>query len=102
MSLIELTLDEHSTDWNNICRKDGRFAKELKITINLEVRSDARIRWAINGNDAKTGVAWHFEDLAGGGLTLNQLEVCKVARGSLDKIERMAIARGGGVISVNG
>lgn len=113
--LFELVIDEKSPQWEAVRPKDVPFAKDLKIRIILEDRRHARIRWAINGDDVKTGVEWHFEDLDNGrtkvsfdllplegekteGLTLNQLELRLMARQSLDKIEDMARKRGGEVV----
>jgi hypothetical protein len=113
--LFEMTINEHSPGWSRAKPAEVPFAKEVKVKMTLEDRREASLRYAINGNDVKTGVVWHFEDMDGGrtkvsfdllplegdrteGLTLNQLELRMMARNSLDKIERMAKERGGGTV----
>lgn len=114
--LFELILDDRTPGWEQMKPDAVPFAKKIKVTMNLEDRREARLRYSINDGEVKTGVIWHFEDMGGGtkvsfdllplegtrteGLTINQLELRMLARQSLDRIERMAKERG--EITVNG
>jgi uncharacterized protein YndB with AHSA1/START domain len=114
--LFELEVDSTSEDWDDVKPKEVPFAEKIKLTFNLEDRREARLRFSVNDGEVKTGVTWKFEDMPGGGtkvsfdlmplegtrtdgLTINQLELRKLARESLDKIERMAKERGPATIN---
>lgn len=114
---FEMIVDEQSPGWAKMKPDAVPFATKIKVTITLEDRRDAKLRYSINDGEVKTGVTWHFEDVSGGGtkvsfdlmplegnrtegLTINQLELRMLARESLDKIERMAKERG--PVTING
>ncbi len=114
--LFELIVDEQSAGWEGMKPDAVPFAEKIKVTMTLEDRREAKLRYSINDGEVKTGVIWHFEDIAGGGtkvsfdlmplegkriegLTINQLELRALARKSLDKIERMAKERGPATIN---
>lgn len=113
---FEMIVDEQSPGWEAMKPDAVPFAKKVKISITLEDRRDAKLRFSINDGEVKSGVTWHFEDVPGGGtkvsfdlmplegdrtegLTVNQLELRKLARQSLDKIERLAQERGPATIN---
>jgi uncharacterized protein YndB with AHSA1/START domain len=115
--LFELVVDEHSDGWEGMKPDAVPFATKVKLTMELEDRREATLRYSVNDGAVKTGVKWYFEDIAGGGtkvsfdllplegdrtegLTINQLELRMLARESLDKIERMAKDRG--EVTING
>lgn len=115
--LFELVVDEHSPGWESMKPDAVPFAKKVKLTMELEDRREATLRFSVNDGAVKTGVSWRFEDIDGGGtkvsfdlmplegdrtegLTINQLELRAMARQSLDRIERMARDRG--EVTING
>lgn len=114
--LFELVLDDRTPGWERMKPEAIPFATKIKVTMSLEDRREAKLRYSINDGEVKTGVVWHFEDVGGGtkvsfdllplegtrtdGLTVNQLELRILARQSLDRIERMAKERG--EITING
>ena len=115
--LFELVVDETSPDWERMKPDAVPFAKKIKLTMELEDRREATLRFSVNDGEVKTGVKWMFEDLDGGGtkvsfdlmplegdrtegLTINRPELRALARQSLDRIERMAKDRG--EVTING
>jgi uncharacterized protein YndB with AHSA1/START domain len=117
--LFELIVDEQTPGWDTMKPKSVPFAEKVKLTMRLEDRREAVMRYSVNDGAVRAGVRWQFEDVDGGGtkvsfdllplegtrtegLTINQLELRMLARQSLDKIERMAKDRGGKIESVNG
>jgi hypothetical protein len=117
--LFELIVDERTPGWDKMKPEFVPFAESIKLTMRLEDRREAVMRYSVNDGEVRAGVSWQFEDVEGGGtkvsfdllplegtrtegLTINQLELRMLARQSLDKIERMAKDRGGKVQSING
>lgn len=113
---FELIVDEQTPGWEAMKPDAVPFAKKIKVTMTLEDRRNAKLRYSINDGAVKTGVTWQFEDVSGGGtkvsfdlmplegdrtegLTINRLELRQMARKSLDKIERMAKDRGPATIN---
>ena len=113
---FEMIVDEQTPGWDAMRPDAVPFAKKIKVTMTLEDRRNAKLRYSINDGEVKTGVTWHFEDVSGGGtkvsfdlmplegdrtegLTINRLELRMLARQSLDKIERMAKERGPATIN---
>ncbi|MBA4747159.1 MAG: SRPBCC family protein [Sphingopyxis sp.] len=113
---FEMIVDEQTPGWEAMKPDAVPFARKIKVTMTLEDRRDAKLRYSINDGAVKTGVTWHFEDVPGGGtkvsfdlmplegdrtegLTINRLELRQLARKSLDKIERMAKDRGPATIN---
>lgn len=113
---FEMIVDEQTPGWDAMKPDAVPFAKKIKVTMTLEDRRHAKLRYSINDGEVKAGVTWHFEDVSGGGtkvsfdlmplegertegLTINRLELRMLARQSLDKIERMAKDRGPATIN---
>ena len=67
--LFELVVDETSPDWERMKPDAVPFAKKVKLTMELEDRREATLRFSVNDGEVKTGVKWHFEDVDGGGTS---------------------------------